>query len=73
MQAQARRRAPGVAADPRRPAPDSGSTVIEMMVSIAVIGVIMLSLSSFFVRSPAVVAHQRTEQAAILVATARWS
>jgi hypothetical protein len=44
-----------------------------MMVSIAVIGVVMLSLSSFFVRSPAVVAHQRTEQAAILVATARWS
>lgn len=53
---------------PAQPATDAGFTLIEVMVSIAVISALMLSLSVFFVQSVSLVGQQRARQAAIQVA-----
>ena len=37
--------------DPSAPAPDAGFTLVEVMVAIAIIGIVMSALGTFFVQS----------------------
>jgi prepilin-type N-terminal cleavage/methylation domain-containing protein len=52
----------------RRQADDDGFTLVEVLVSLALIGTVMTSLAPFLVRSLAVVADQRSRQVAVQLA-----
>lgn len=60
-----RRREPDRAPDP---APDAGFTLVETLVSIAVIGVVMTSLTSFFTHTMGLMNNQRGTQTAVHLA-----
>lgn len=47
---------------------DEGFTIVEVLVSLAVIGIVLLAVSTFFVRSMATVRLQGARQAAIQIA-----
>jgi prepilin-type N-terminal cleavage/methylation domain-containing protein len=66
----ARRHQPRTAVRPgrRRVSGDDGFSVIEVMVAIAVIGIVMTAMAPFLARSMVVAAQQRTEQVAVEIA-----
>jgi prepilin-type N-terminal cleavage/methylation domain-containing protein len=70
MPAGRRQRAAGPAARPpgRRTA-DAGFTMVEVLVSVAVIGIIMTALTTFFISTVSATGRQGQQQAAIQLAT----
>jgi prepilin-type N-terminal cleavage/methylation domain-containing protein len=53
----------------RRDPGDGGFTLVEVLVALAIIGVVMTAVTTFFVRSMVVVNYQGARQAAIQVAS----
>jgi prepilin-type N-terminal cleavage/methylation domain-containing protein len=54
--------------DPSAPAPDAGFTLVEVMVAIAIIGIVMSALGTFFVQSMRVTGKQTGTQVAAQMA-----
>lgn len=53
---------------PSRPRPQDGSTLIEVLVAMALIGIVMSALTTFFVRALAITDQQGDRQAAVQLA-----